>query len=222
MKISNATLNILKNFSSINPSLAVKSGNSLKTISPQNNIMAEAIVDESFGKPFAIYELTQFLGACSLFEDPEFDFQEKFVKIHSGNRSIKYFFADATMVKAAGEKKITLPSVDAKFSVTAKQLGEILKAASVLQVPEVAVVTDGSSKTKIVATDTKNSSSNDFSVELDHKSDTKFKLVFKCDNLKMIDGDYDVEVCAKGISRFHNAKQKIEYFVAAESTSQFG
>jgi hypothetical protein len=221
MKISAQTLNILKNFSGINASILVKPGSVLKTLSPQNNIMAEATVTESFGTGFAIYDLSQFLSAVSLFDDADFDFQDTFVRINQGNRAIRYYFADPSMVKAASDKKVVLPSVDLAFDLTEKQLNEILKAASVLQVPEIAVVSNGASKTRVVSTDTKNSTSNDFSVEVDHESESKFKLIFKAENLKMIAGDYKVEICAKGIARFANDKLGVEYFIATESSSEF-
>lgn len=221
MKISTQTLNVLKNFSSINASILVKPGSVLKTLSPQNNIMAEAAVAEDFPKAFAIYDLSQFLSAVSLFDDPDFDFQESFVKIGSGNRCIRYYFADPSMVKAAGDKKIVLPSKDVSFTITEKQLNEILKAASVLQVPEIAVMSDGDSKTRVVATEVKNNTSNEFSVEVDHESSNKFKLIFKAENLKMIPGDYLVEICSKGIARFFNEKLAVEYFIAIETSSEF-
>jgi hypothetical protein len=42
MKINNKTLNILKNFATINPSIIVKPGNTLKTISSSKTILARA------------------------------------------------------------------------------------------------------------------------------------------------------------------------------------
>jgi hypothetical protein len=221
MKISATTLNLLKNFSGVNASILVKPGSKLKTISPQNNIMAEAQVDEDFETGFAIYDLSQFLSAVSLFDDPDFDFQDQFVRINQGNRSIRYYFADPSMVKAAGDKKVALPSVDVAFDLSEKQLQDILKAASVLQVPEIAIVSNGAGKTVVKAIDTTNNTSNDFSVEVDHESDTKFKLIFKAENLKMIAGDYKVEICARGIARFHNEKLRVEYFIATESKSEY-
>lgn len=224
MKISVNTLNLLKNFSGINASILVKPGSVLKTLSPQNNIMAEAAVVEDFAVGFAIYDLSQFLSAVSLFEDPDFHFEDKFVKISSGTRAIRYYFADESMVKAPSDKKISMPSVDVEFELSEKQLSDILKAASVLQVPEVAVVSDGDGKTRIVSIDTKNQTSNDFSIETDHQSESakKFKLIFKAENLKMISGDYKIEICYAGIARFANNKLGVEYFIATESSSTFG
>lgn len=222
MKISAATIALLKNFSGINGNISVKSGSVLKTLSPQNNIMAEATVAETFDKGFAIYDLSQFLGAVSLFQDPDYEFDTKFVRIKEGERSIRYFYADPSMVKAASEKAIKLPSVDVAFSLTEKQIAEILKAAAVLQITEIAVLSDGGSKTRVSAVDSKNQASNDFSIKTDHESDKTFKIIFKAENLKMIPGDYEVKICSKGISQFTNAKLGAEYFIATEASSEFG
>lgn len=223
MKISKHTLSILKNFSSINASILVKPGNVLKTLSPANNIMAEASIAEKFELPFAIYDLSQFLGAVSLFgDDLDYDFQERCVVLKSGGRSLRYFFADPSMVKGASDKKIHLPSVDSEFTITENQLNEVLKASSILGVPEVAIISDGDgSKTRVSAIDSKNNTSNSFDVHVDHTSEKRFKAIFKSENLKMIAGEYRVQLCSKGISRFHNEKLGVEYFVAIEASSQF-
>jgi hypothetical protein len=54
MKISESTFEVLKNFSTINPSLSFKTGNVLRTVSPQKNILASAVVSESFPQDSAI------------------------------------------------------------------------------------------------------------------------------------------------------------------------
>ena len=71
MKLSVDTVNILKNFSLINPSIAFKAGNSLSTMSPQRSVMARADLDDHFPSDGAIYDLSRFLGVISLFETPE-------------------------------------------------------------------------------------------------------------------------------------------------------
>ena len=52
MKLSDKTISLLKNFSSINQSILVKEGNKLRTISVMKNILAEATVTEEFSKDF--------------------------------------------------------------------------------------------------------------------------------------------------------------------------
>jgi len=90
MKISENTLSILKNFATINPSLSVKAGNVLSTISPQKTIFAKATIDDSFPKDFAVYEVSKFLGAMSLFGDPEIEFFDDHMKISENKKAIRY------------------------------------------------------------------------------------------------------------------------------------
>lgn len=222
MKISAKTLGIIKNFAGINASIAVRSGSVIKTISPQNNIMAKADVEESFPRGFAIYDLSQFLGAVSLFDAPEFEFGDSYVTIGSGKNSVRYYYADESMIKTA-DKNIALPSTDVEINVTSSQLKEILKAASVLQVPEIALEGDGEGSVHLVAVDTKNQTSNKFSVDLSEVATAsgKFRVIFKADNIKVIDSDYVVQVSNKGISRFFSEKLGVEYFIAIETASSF-
>ena len=73
MKLSDKTLTLLKNFSSINQSILFKKGNSLRTISVMKNILAEASIDEDIPKDFGIYDLNQFLNGMGLHQHPELD-----------------------------------------------------------------------------------------------------------------------------------------------------
>lgn len=222
MKISSQTLSILKNFASINGNILVRAGSTLSTISPQKNILASAVVAENFPTQFAIYDLGQFLGAVSLFEDPDFNFTDKYVTISNGARSIRYWFAEPSMIIAAPDKKLSLPSEDVVFDASATSIQEVLKAASVLQAPEIAVVSDGATNTQLVATNVKNDTSNEYHVDVGQVNANKFRMVFKSENLKLINGDYKVSVSAKGMGRFHNEKAGLEYFIATEASSKFG
>ena len=66
MQLSKETLNLIKNFASINGSLMLKSGNKLATISEGKNVMAEVTITETFPSDFGIYDLHEFLGVTSL------------------------------------------------------------------------------------------------------------------------------------------------------------
>jgi hypothetical protein len=221
MKISKQTLDVLKNFSSINASIVVSTGGELRTISSLGNVMASANVAESFSTPFAIYDLGQFLGGISLFDDPEYDFEQQFVKISSTNRSIRFFYSDPSLIKQA-TKIPKLPSREVQFSLTESQINTLLKAASVLQVPEIAVISDGKSKTRVTAVNSKESTSNEFNITVDHEATSPFAFYFKSENLKLITGDYDVSICSAGISEFKNTKQDVTYWIAIEAHSKVG
>lgn len=218
MKISNETFDVLKNFSTINSSISVKAGNVLRTVTEQKNILAQAVVNESFPKNFAIYDLNQFLGLASLFEDGEFDFADSSVTVSEGKNASRYTYTDPSMVTSPPEKNIELPSQEVMFKMPADVMKRIVNAANQLQVPEI-VVRGKDGKVEVVATDTKNPTSNEFAHDLGVSTDAEYQFVFKVENFKFVADDYDVTLSAKGISHFKG--NKVQYWVATESGSNY-
>ena len=224
MKLSKHTLNMLKNFSDINMSIEIKQGNILRTVSVQKNILAQAELEDEFPKDFAIYELNRFLGAVSLFDDPELEFNAKSANIGTTKHSVDYVYCDPSMIVTPPENNITFPEPEVKFTLSQDALSQIMKASNVLGTPEIAV--EGgphpNDVIRLKALDVNNDSTDTFKVVLDEKSGDKFRFVFKTENMKMIPGNYDVEISSKGISHFTLQGQKLEYWIATESTSSFG
>ncbi len=226
MKLSEKTLTILKNFSSINSGIVFKAGNNISTVSPQKNILADAVIEETIPRDFCIYDLNNFLSTISLFKDgAELNFDDKNVIIwnRSDNRtSIKYRFTDASMVIGAPDKRPNLPEVDVKFTFTQDDFNWIMKTASVLGSPNIAIESDGS-VVRLTTFDVNNDSAhvnttNLANMEGDGKS---YKLVFKTENMKMIPGEYEVEISSRGIAKFNSKSEDIVYFVTLETSSQY-
>jgi len=214
MKLSKETVGLIKNFAGINSNLLLKSGNKLATISAQKNVMADAVVTETF-PDFGIYDLNEFLGAMSLFEDPELTFNEKWVTIEQGGNSIKYFAADASVLTAP-QKAITFPDAEIEFPMSANMLSMIQRTASVLRASDVSIVGDGSTIAVVVG-DKKNATGNSYNSAVG-ATEKKFKVNLKVENLKMIPGDYQVSISSKKISRFKGAGDLV-YYVAVEADS---
>jgi len=217
MKFNQRTTQILKNFSSINPSIQFKPGNTLSTISTGKTIMARAKLDQDITGTFAIYDLSRFLGTISLFSDPELNVQEKFMEIREGQRKLNYTFTEPSLIVTPPDKDIKLPDPEVKFSIDATDLQEVIKALSVLSLPEIAVVGDGETIT-VQAIDSKNPSGDVYSVKVGDTTNV-FRMIIRADNLKLLPGAYEVEISAKGLSKFTGAE--VEYFVAVESNSTF-
>ena len=218
MKLSKNTVNLLKNYASINSNLLLKQGNKLSTISGQKSIIAEATVEDSFPVDFGIYDLNEFLSAFSLFTDPDLTFSDKVVTIKEGTSTIKYY-ASAAEVLTVPQKSINFPDVDVEFDLNGDVLASILKTASVLRASDVSFSGDGSELTRVVC-DKKNATANTYGVALG-KTDGNFRVNLKIDNLKFIPGDYTVRISSKKISRFASKGSDLVYFVAVESDSQF-
>ena len=221
MKLSDSTLNILKNFAGINNSILVKQGTQLRTMSVAKNILAEANIEEEFPRQFGVYDLNQFLNGLSLHQDPDLDFtEESYLNIREGKRRVKYFFADPQVIISPPDKQITLPSEDVHFQLESSALDKLLKAAAVYQLPDLCVVGEAGA-VRLVVRDKKNDTSNSYSVAVG-ETDKEFSFNFKVENIKIIPGSYDVVVSSKLLSEFTNSNYNLKYYIALEPDSTFG
>jgi len=220
MKLSESTLSLLKNFSTINQSILFKQGTKLRTISVMKNILAEATIAEEFPKDFGIYDLNQYLNGLGLYNNPELNFEaDNYVVIKEGRSRSKYFFADPSVIITPPDKSIDLPSEDVTFDLSTDQLDKLLKAAAIYQLPDLAVV-GGDGVVKVVVRDKKNDTSNDFAITVG-ETDATFSFNFKVENIKILPGTYSVVVSQKLLSRFTNKNQDLVYYIALEPDSTF-
>ena len=226
MTLSNETVTVLKNFSTINQNLVIKAGKKLSTMSAMKNIVASADVQEDFPQDFAIYDLNEFLAALSLFEKIDLDFKNDFVVITENGdsrRALQYWYSDPSVVTHP-KTDITMPDPDVEFEFSSSTLSEVQKAASIIGAPD--MVLEGMSKgnSVIKVTDKKNATANDFKVHVpvdENTKDVPYKFWFKVENLKLIPGSYNVNVSSKKISHFSNTKVPVQYFIALEPESSY-
>lgn len=220
MKLSDKTLTLLKNFSSINQSILFKEGKSLRTISVMKNILAEAKIEEEIPKDFGIYDLNQFLNGLNLYQNAELDFQnDGYVVIKEGKSRSKYFFADPNVIVTPPDKEVALPTEEVCFILDTKELDKLLKASTVYQLPDLSVIGEAG-VVKLVVRDKKNDTSNEFSVIVGETSEV-FTLNFKVENIKIIPGTYEVVISSKLLSRFKNTGFDVTYYIALEPDSTF-
>jgi len=217
MKLSAKTIQILKNFSSINPSIMFKEGNILSTMSPLRTIIAKATIAETIERDFGIFDLNRFLGILSLFNDPDLIFTDTFVKITDGQKSVNFTYADPITITTPPEKEIKMNMPYVEFDLTSDLLQNVMRAASVLQLSEISLFSENG-RMMMGAKDFKNPSNNSFEIDVKETNDN-FKIIFLCNNMKMMHNSYKACV-AKGIGRF--SSEDIEYFIVTESKSTYG
>ena len=220
MQLSSDTIAVLKNFSDINQNILVKPGNTIQTISTLKNILAQADIKEKFESEFAIYDLPEFLRAYDLFDKSELKFngaQNMVIKDANGRQSIKYYFADKSVV-VAPTKTINMPDKFVTFTLKKENFAKLMRGVTTLNLPDIAVKGDGK-EISIVAVD-KKTPSNDYSIVVG-ESDKKFTAYFKTENFKMIPDDYDVAISKAKISHFINKGKPIQYWIAIEPDSEF-
>ena len=203
----------------INTNLQFTTGNVLKTISPQKNILARTEVEEHFPQDFAIYDMNKFLGAISLFDKPEIEVEETKLIIQSNGNRLNYVLADPSMIVAPPEKEIELPSEDINFKLSKTNLDSVIRAAQVLSLPEL-VFSGDKDKIRLVATDMNNDSCDEFDVVVG-ETDKTFKMVFKIENMKLLSGSYQVGISSKGIAHFSHEHSKLQYWIATEQNSNY-
>jgi hypothetical protein len=223
MKLSDHTVDVLKNFATINQNLVIKQGSTLTTMSAMKNIVAKAEVEESFDKEVAIYDLNEFLASISLFSSPVLEFNEGFVTIKEENtpkNSLKYFYSDPSVVTSPN-KTITMPSKEVSFKLNGDNLTKLKRAAGVIGAPDL-VLEKKNADVFLTVKDKKNDTANTFSIDVDTVEDgSDFKFFFKVENLKVMDGDYDVDISSKNISHLASSNKDVEYWVALEPESSY-
>ena len=221
--LSEDTINVLKNFATINPNLVFTPGQKVKTISEAKTIMAQADIVEDMPREFGIYDLNEFLSVYNLVEQPSLEFEDKSVLINGANNQVVRYFFSETEILTTPQKDIQMPDAELGFTLTEEILNQIRKAAAVLGHTELSLKGDNGVITASVV-DTKDNTSNSFSYELDRDNACKesFNFIVSIPNLKLLPGDYFVSISSKLISNWTNNNYPIEYFIALEKNSSFG
>ena len=224
MKLSEHTISVLKNFASINQNLVIREGSELQTMSAMKNIVARSGVEENFPNEMAIYDLNEFLAALSLFSSPVLEFDDQYVTIKEESNptnSLKYFYSDPSVVQSPS-KTITMPSEDITFELSSGDLSKMKRASAVIGAPDMVLEnTDEPFKSILNAIDKKNDTANNYSLDISTNGDGQFKFYFKVENLKLMDGSYDVSVSSRNISNFKSKNSDVEYWIALEPESTY-
>lgn len=225
MKLSNETLSVLKNFAGINSNIVLNPGQTVKTMSESKTIMASANIAEDVPSQIGVYDLNEFLGVVTMFEDPDllFDNEFKSVRVTEGKRAVKYFFSEPSILTSPS-KDIVMPACPVSFTISAEEMSNLRKAASALGVSDVVVKCEPGSNPQLVVTDTKDSTSNSYEIDLEDGvgEGITCNFIFNIGNFKFVADDYEVSISDKLISNFKAKNQPIEYWVALEKNSTFG
>ena len=219
MYLSQETVTLLKNLSTINQSILIKAGKKLRTMSAMKNILAETEIEEDFDRDVAIYDLNQFLNCLSLIPGSDLSLEENSIVISDGSNSIDYRYSDPSVIVAPPEKELSLPSEDVCVVLTEEHLETVKKAAAVLQIPDVSFMGDGET-IYLTVQDKKNSGSNAYKIAVG-ETDTVFQFNLKVENLKLLAGDYDVIISSKNLAKFQSHSRPLHYYIALEPDSTY-
>jgi len=222
MELSENTLQVLKNFSTINQNIMIRTGNTIKTISEARNVLATAVVDAEFPQDFGIYDLNEFIGVLGLVDTPRLKFEDEYVTVgdSTGRSKVKYFFSPEETLTTP-QKDIKMPEAEVKFTLDNDTLNRLKKAASALGHGEVSITgKDGVLSLSVV--ESQNSTSNQYSIDIDGDfGNATFNFILSIANLKILPGDYDVSISNKLISNFSHKEYNLDYWIALEKTSNY-
>jgi hypothetical protein len=225
MKLSESTIEILKNFSSINQGLIVKKGSHLKTLSTNKNIKGEADISETFDQDFAIYDLTKTLGLLSLNKaSPEVTVEKEHLSFGGPTGKIRQRFAAINQIFGYDkiDKEIDINNWDVSITLSAEAQKWILSVASILKCPHI-VFRSVNGNLEMVAMDVKGQIVDDASMDVTGNSHLSgdFLAVLSIENFKLLSGTYDVHISRQGITKFVNKEKPVFYLIALEASSKF-
>jgi hypothetical protein len=216
MKLSENTVEILKNFATLNQSLQFRKGSELATITTGKTILANARVVESFPFEFCLYDLNKFLAKLSLYRDAELEFETDRIVLKSADSRRKDYikFSSPKIITAIPpDKKLSMDNPEYEFELTAEDLLWQRKSAGISASPFM-IFRGDSKKIYVQSNDPKDDSSDMSSTEIG-KTTKNFVYVIKVENWKFLDGSYRVKL-AKGLVKFEHTEKPVEYYVAIE------
>lgn len=211
MKLSNETIEILKNFATINPSLMVRKGNILRTVTANKTVMASATLKETFPTEFGIHDLTRLIMVLSAYDNPTIDFESGYIKISDGPSDTKYHHSAAETVTQPPSKDVELPDIDANFTITNQALVKVIRLSNGLGLPNIVLHGNGG-KSYLTGTNVLEEGADSTSYEVG-TADKNYRAVFDVEHMKMLFRDYNVKVSA-GVAYFESTQGDVRYWVA--------
>ena len=224
MELNDTTINILKNYATINPNIVINEGNQLKTMSNARNVLSTSEVNVEFPQTFGIYDLNEFLNVLSLVDEPRLRFEKDFVVVGdaTGRSSVKYFFSDPEMLTSPANS-INMPEPEVNFTLDSDTLKKVKRAAAALGHDEISI-TPVTGAIRLSVIDSKDATSNNYSIDVEGSfpDDVNFQFILNVGNLKVVNEDFEVGISSKLISKFKSTQSPTEYYIALEKTSTYG
>ena len=238
IQLSKKTIDILRNFSTINKSILIEPGKFIQTMSVNKNIIAQAQIIEHIPEQMAIYDLPLFLGALSLFKKPCLFFPDKkkvIIYDEETKGKTTFYYSDPEIIVTAPEFNPNLPAVELMFDLPQSDITQLMQAAKVYGVEDLCI-NGFEGEYSVCVRDKKNNTSNVFSLPLkkvifnqgkdEEHPDEPYKLTldrqsfcfcFKVENLKLMDATYHVTISNKNIANFNSlSHSNMNYFIALE------
>ena len=237
IQLSKKTIDLLRNFSTINKSILIQPGKFLQTMSVNKNIIAMGQIAENIPEQMAIYDLPLFLGALSLFKKPWLHFPDnKKLVVYDEETKGKtvFYYSDPEIIVKPPEFNPLLPQQELMFDLPQSDITQLLQAAKVYGVEDLCI-NGYRQEYSICVRDKKINTSNVFSLPLKkvvfdqtprEEGGEQYKVTperqefcycFKVENLKLLDATYHITLSQKNIANFTSlSHSELDYFIALE------
>lgn len=218
MKISEQTIKILQNFSSINEKLVINPGSVIRTIHKDRCLVAEAQVSETFDRQFSVDNLGKLLSVLSMSKAPEVNVSDTNIQVKGDKSSVNIRLSSLKLIKGAPDNKSIVVDYLDTFPMSQQDIKWMFNTASILGSKRVAFV---GKEGKIFVEVSDNNTVDEGSLELGTTAHS-FKAVLLVENMLMMTGDYDVSVSSRGVVQFAAKNLRLKYWIAIEKeSSQF-
>ena len=210
-------MNVLENFSSINIGVKFLPGNTLRTMSPQKTIIAEATLPDTIDGEAAVYDMKRFLATLSLFDDPDIKFGKDRFTISTDKAKATYVYAADNMILIPPSDLVLIEAMeetDTLVNVSWVNLQRVIRGAGVLGLEHIIFSMDNDSL-YLGTKDVKDPTSDTFHVKLGEVVGAEnYSVAIATENMKLLKADYSVQISKRGVIRF--AAPNIEYLIACE------
>lgn len=216
MKLNERTIEVLKNFATINQGLVFKPGSTLRTMNVKNNVFASATIPDVFAKEFAVYDLNEFLSTFSLFSNPDISFHDEYIQFQSAAQKVKYYYSSPSVIVSPPDREIKMPEADIKFKLWLEDLEKILKASNIMKLKNLSITPNSVIVMNKSSTGANVGNRLEIDVEMEYFSDnTTFNDFISIDLLKVIPANYTVSVVHGKLAKFET--ENLTYYIALET-----
>jgi hypothetical protein len=211
MQLSDQTLEVLKNFSTINQNLLIKPGSEIRSLSGMKTIFAKALINDVFPKMFAIYDLNEFLGTLSLFQNPDIEFDESSMNISENGHSVEYFYCSPDIIVSPPDKDIVIQDERVSFMLEGVVFDKLLKASAVMKLKDLRI---SNQQLTLLNYNAGSAVGNKYVINVNMTmKDPKEVFYVKVENLKLISTDYVVKINERAIT-LNSVNNDLFYAVA--------
>jgi len=221
MKFTKSTIDILKNFATINTSIMLQPGQFVMTKSINGVGYAEANITDTIDAPLGIYDLPSFLSILMQFgEDSEVTVDPETQKIVISNKRAKVMCTDADASTIVSPKKrLQMPVADIIFELSEKDMNDITKIARAAGADMLTITTRDGRLFADAFSSEDQSKQTRYSLDIGAYDGTNtFKFVLNMTNFKMLPGSYKVLISSKGAAKFES--DVASYVIVLETSSE--